>query len=156
ERGYRMTDRTCVQTANLKDIPAPPIREDGALLHSSDRLYDAWMDAYALIEGSGKAKSEPRRQVLESIAPQHRFFWADFGMNTVAKGHGPPGLGLAVLERGWIGVFCMATREDFRRQGIATAILHSMAEWGLTHGADRAYLQVACENTPALAAYEHL
>ena len=39
------------------------------------------------------------------------------------------GTGMGVLERGWLGLFCMATPPDFRRQGGAKAILRSLANW---------------------------
>jgi GNAT superfamily N-acetyltransferase len=65
----------------------------------------------------------------------------------------PVAVGRAVAERGWLGVFGMATRPEARRTGAATAILGALARWGVAAGAERAYLQVEAGNDPALALY---
>ena len=58
-----------------------------------------------------------------------------------------------MVERGWTGVFCMETLQQYRRRGAATAILHALAEWGRGYDADHMYLQVMLNNPGALAAY---
>jgi ribosomal protein S18 acetylase RimI-like enzyme len=63
------------------------------------------------------------------------------------------GVGLAVCERGWSGVFCMATDPAARRRGVARALLRSLAQWSREQGAPCIYLQVECDNAPAAALY---
>lgn len=63
------------------------------------------------------------------------------------------GMGLGVLERGWLGLFTLIVAPDLRGRGIGTALVHGMLEWGARHGAQRAYLQVLCDNAPALRLY---
>lgn len=65
------------------------------------------------------------------------------------------GVGLAVCERDWAGLFCMATDPEVRRRGVARAVLHELARWSLRQRASRLYLQVECENGPAHALYAH-
>jgi ribosomal protein S18 acetylase RimI-like enzyme len=58
-----------------------------------------------------------------------------------------------VADEDWIGLFCMATRPEFRRRGAATAVLRALAGWGRHQGAARAYLQVMDDNLPARSLY---
>ena len=62
-------------------------------------------------------------------------------------------MGLFVADAGWAGVFAMATRPEYRGQGIATAVLGTGARWALKQGATRLYLQVEEDNAPAQALY---
>ncbi|MBB6170397.1 ribosomal protein S18 acetylase RimI-like enzyme [Nocardiopsis mwathae] len=64
------------------------------------------------------------------------------------------GVGAGVVDREWLGVFCMGTRPEYRRGGVATAILRSLLTWGRGHGARSAWLQVEEENTAARKLYE--
>jgi GNAT superfamily N-acetyltransferase len=66
------------------------------------------------------------------------------------------GLGLAVTEDGWTGIYCMATHADHRRKGVATAVLAAAVRWSLDCGAPQLYLQVEEDNLPARALYEGL
>ena len=63
-------------------------------------------------------------------------------------------LGFAVADRGWTGIFGMGTRPEARRQGAATAVLHTLAQWAVDEGAPRLYLQVEEDNTAARTLYE--
>jgi GNAT superfamily N-acetyltransferase len=62
-------------------------------------------------------------------------------------------MGLFVTDAGWAGVFAMATRPEYRGQGIATAVLGTGARWAQEQGATRLYLQVEDDNPPARALY---
>ncbi|MGH8901131.1 MAG: GNAT family N-acetyltransferase [Egibacteraceae bacterium] len=54
----------------------------------------------------------------------------------------PAGVGLAVVEQGWAGIFSMATRAQARRRGVARGVLHTLANWAAVHRAERISLQV--------------
>jgi predicted GNAT family acetyltransferase len=45
---------------------------------------------------------------------------------------------------------------DQRRQGLAAAVMAALWQWGVNAGAARSYLQVAADNSSALALYEKL
>jgi len=65
----------------------------------------------------------------------------------------PAATGLGVCDRGWLGVFAMATLPELRGRGAATGLLDALRSWALSRGATRAYLQVERDNGPALALY---
>jgi GNAT superfamily N-acetyltransferase len=66
------------------------------------------------------------------------------------------GVGMVVVERGWAGVFCMATRPADRRRGVATAVLQHAASWAADQGVHQLYLQVEEDNVPAVRLYSRL
>jgi GNAT superfamily N-acetyltransferase len=66
----------------------------------------------------------------------------------------PAAIGFGVLERGWVGIFGMATRSVMRRRGAARAALRALARWASDAHATDLYLQVETDNEPARALYE--
>ncbi|MCA1982867.1 GNAT family N-acetyltransferase [Nocardioides nematodiphilus] len=64
--------------------------------------------------------------------------------------------GSAVLDRDWLCLHGLAVDPDHRRQGLATAVLGELVEWGAERGARTAWLHVETDNAPALALYERL
>ena len=63
---------------------------------------------------------------------------------------------MAVTERGWTGIFSIATLPEQRRQGIATQIMYHLATWSLANDAPNLYLQVIKENEKAVGLYTKL
>lgn len=72
---------------------------------------------------------------------------------TVLAGGEPVGIGRAVADEGWTGVFTMATAPWARRRGVARLVLTAIADWADAHGAPRLYLQVERSNAPAHRLY---
>ncbi len=64
--------------------------------------------------------------------------------------------GLAVAERGKVGLFDIVTTPAARRQGAGRRLVQSLLAWGVAAGCDEAYLQVVATNAPALALYREL
>jgi ribosomal protein S18 acetylase RimI-like enzyme len=60
---------------------------------------------------------------------------------------------LATCERGWAGIFCLATAAHARRRGVARAVIHALTGWATERGARRIYLLVERDNAPARALY---
>jgi len=60
------------------------------------------------------------------------------------------------VDAGWVGVTAVEVAPDRRRQGLGTAVMRAMLAWAAEHAATSAYLQVAEENTAALALYDAL
>ncbi|MGH3823340.1 MAG: GNAT family N-acetyltransferase [Pseudonocardiaceae bacterium] len=69
-------------------------------------------------------------------------------------GNGIVAVGRVVADDGWAGVFGMATLPHVRGKGAARSVLAALADWVGAHEADRMYLQVECDNIPALRLYE--
>ncbi len=65
----------------------------------------------------------------------------------------PAGIGRAVAEDGWTGVFAMATSPWARRRGVARLVLATLAGWAEEHSSPRLYLQVAESNAAARRLY---
>lgn len=142
-RGYATTPATNVQVA-----PIEPARAAAAgRARVASELDDAWLAAY--VEGEGEtspAKIAARREMLLRIGPAAGFAAIEQGGELAA-------VALGVVERGWLGVFNVATRPAHRRRGLSRALLGDLAAWGAAQGAARAYLQVYSINGPALSLY---
>jgi GNAT superfamily N-acetyltransferase len=73
---------------------------------------------------------------------------------TVLASDEPVGIGRAVADGGWTGVFNMATTPRARRRGVARVVLSTIAGWADAHGAPWLYLQVERSNDAARRLYE--
>ena len=60
---------------------------------------------------------------------------------------------MGVLAHGALGLFGIATAEEYRNKGHASKILASLLNWGRSRGARYAYLQVEESNHAALSLY---
>ena len=146
-RGYTTHSRTCVQTATLTDV----ISRTGATtqVHIADTPSDAWFDAYSDVSGADARSVDLREGIVQRIEAPMVF--ADLSLDGQVAA-----VGMGVLERGWLGIFNMATHTTFRRRGAATAILGALASWAAQQGATHTYLQVMESNVPARTLYEGL
>jgi GNAT superfamily N-acetyltransferase len=140
-RGWSTTGRTDVLIAATDGVLARAPRGAVAVAPRADAK---WIAAWAACEGRADA-DEHARQVLARIEPPTAF----------ALAPGGAGVGLAVCERGWVGLFCVATTPEARRRGVASAVLHALACWAVGQGARGIYLQVERDNAPAHALYAH-
>src|SRR5258708_37324392 len=65
-------------------------------------------------------------------------------------------VGLAVAERGYVGLFDIVTAGAYRNRGLGTQLLLHLMQWGKANYAHSAYLQVMRNNSPALNLYAKL
>jgi N-acetylglutamate synthase len=145
-RGYRAFNHASVQVLEFSDHDGPV---DSALTRASDRPEDAWLQSVAAFRSIDARHVPTLRAILRAIALPARYV-------TVTEGHDIVACGLAVLERPWVGLFDIVTREDLRRRGRGTRLVHALLDWARREGATGAYLPVAKENAPALRLYERL
>ena len=73
----------------------------------------------------------------------------------------PPPAPLAAVARGavvdgWLCVTAVTVDERHRRRGLATAVMATLGAWARDRGAHSCLLQVAGDNSPALALYARL
>jgi RimJ/RimL family protein N-acetyltransferase len=149
ERGYRQEARTCVQTAALATVLQHTSNSLAASVAVTAAFDAAWFDTYCQAEQATASTAEERRSIMGRISPPT-------GYALLSIDEQPAAIGLGVAERGWMGMFCMATQPAFRRRGAATAVLYALAQWGQQQQATQIYLQVMEQNAPARAAYERV
>jgi GNAT superfamily N-acetyltransferase len=149
QRGYTTSGHTYLQITTLSNLlsrtgyaPAYPITLTPA-------FNSAWYAAYCQAEQVEPAATPWRQKILQHIGPATAFVLA------FIKGE-PAGVGLGVLERGWLGLFSLTTLPEFRRQGVAGALLQALAKWGQRMPAKGVYLQVMTDNQPAQTLYARL
>lgn len=146
ERGYRQSAPTLVQTASLATL----MDQANAHVQVAEQFDERWLAAY--VEGEGErdpGKIAVRRLMLQRIGPPAGFASLEVEGQLAA-------VALGVVERGWLGVFSVATRPVYRGRGLARTVLSELASWARGHGAEQAYLQVFSLNEPALRLYARL
>jgi ribosomal protein S18 acetylase RimI-like enzyme len=145
-RGYTDTTPTLVQIAPLDALLAPAPYP----AQVTEQFDEAWLAAYVAGEGErNPAKIAARRRMLQLVGPPAGFATATLNGELAAVAFG-------VAERGWLGVFSVATRPELRGRGLAGAALGALATWAARQGVTQAYLQVMSVNAPALRLYERL
>jgi len=90
------------------------------------------------------------RSILDAIAHP-----VGYALQHDTQGHAV-GFGLAVLERGAVGLYDLAVAPEHRGSGRGRALVQALLHWGAEAGATSAYLQVRAQNTPALRLYESM
>ncbi len=144
-RGYLEEGHTSVEVADLVDVK-PPDPADVELL---TRPSNEWVAAYCFLNRAARRHFVTMSQVLERISAPACFLSIRRDGETAA-------MGMAVVERGYVGLFDLVTRESLRNQGIGRqTVLHLLA-WGRRQGARFAYLQVDHQNQPARHLYDRI
>lgn len=143
ERGYMRLDESIVMVAPIEDIAAPPSVEI-AVAPSV-----AWLDGLAAANAIPAILRDAHHRIVRSI--RHPAAFA-----TVHDRGAPAGYGLAVCERGMIGLFDIVISPAARGKGLGKAIVQALMGWGGRRGAASAYLQVTAANARARSLYEGL
>ncbi|HEX6387002.1 MAG TPA: GNAT family N-acetyltransferase [Anaerolineae bacterium] len=153
KRGYTVDATTHVQTAELATVLHAIHRKPTTAIRLSSAPTPSWLDAQRQLAELNERKAAVRQGILQRIGHDTKaipiFVLAE--LNGEAAG-----IGLGVYEGGWLGIFNMVTHLRYRRQGVATAVLFGLAQWGQERGAERLYLQVMDNNTPAKRLYQEL
>lgn len=121
-------------------------KPDGSTLISTTPTH-AWLEGFAT------ANSVPtHHRALHNSMLDHIAYPAAFALQHDAKGQ-PVGFGLAVLERGAVGLYDLAVAPEHRGSGRGRALVQALLHWGAEAGATSAYLQVRAQNAPAIGLY---
>ena len=110
-------------------------------------ITEDWFQTYTGVSGYSPASLPIRRGIFNRIGPATNYV-------LLVEGGNPVSAGLGVVERGWIGIFCVVTVPEFRRIGFASGVMHALADWGMSRGVENIYLQVMEDNPPALRLYQ--
>ena len=110
----------------------------------------------AWLEGFAAANSVPtHHRALHNSMLDHIAHPAAFALQHDAQGQ-PVGFGLAVLERGAVGLYDLAVAPEHRGGGRGRALVTALLHWAAEAGAASAYLQVRAQNAAALGLYQSM
>jgi ribosomal protein S18 acetylase RimI-like enzyme len=149
-QGYRAEAHSMVQTARAQTVVDTARIVPGLHVVVSAALEEAWLEAYITLDGAEESKKETYRAIFSAIGPPvcfARVLTEDARASAVALG---------VTERGWTGLFGIATHPEFRGRGIATHLVRVLSQWSLLSGAPNLYVQVMQTNAGAIRTYERL
>ena len=126
--------------------PAPTPLPAGVTARLETRLTDAWLAPAMVAYGHGEKGAQALRRTLPLIVPPHVYA-------TLSLEGRPLAFGLAVAERGMVGLYDLVVAPAARRLGLGRALTQTLWRWGVEQGAPAAYLQVRVANPTARALY---
>lgn len=144
-RGYRTDSITSVQTLYLYNGQFK-VKNDASLT-STDT--DEWHTAFACMNNVSAARRATHERILRAILPDKCY------ASIIVDGR-IIGCGLGVFQAGYLGIFDIIIDADHCGQGYGTQLMTALLAWGQERGANKAYLQVMCNNEPALRLYKKL
>lgn len=143
-RGFAEVEPTLALVAELGPIGPPD--SDLVVASSADAR---WIAAACGAYGGEKADDSGLRGIVSRIAPPAAFA-------TLSADGAPAAWGLAVAERGWVGLSNLVVAPAARGRGLGRRLTLGLMAWGASAGARRSYLQVRDVNAPAVALYRSL
>lgn len=144
--GYRHFDASFVLQRPLTGGVGTP---DGGTLVSTTPT-PAWLEGFAAANSV-----PPHHRALHHSMLNHIAHPAAFALQHDAQGRAV-GFGLAVLERGMVGLYDLAVAPEHRGGGRGRALVQALLHWGGEAGATSAYLQVRAQNAVAMRLYESM
>ncbi|MDM0075206.1 GNAT family N-acetyltransferase [Variovorax sp. J2P1-59] len=143
DAGYAFFDPTQVARASLAAAARHPS------VSISTAATSAWLEGITAALGVTSLQDELHRAILRSIALPAAFA-------TLHEQGEAIGFGLAVLERGAVGLYDIVVDPARRRRGHGRALTRALMDWGRETGASSAYLQVREQNEAARRLYAEL
>jgi ribosomal protein S18 acetylase RimI-like enzyme len=147
--GYEIIDETFVMTSNIKEISK--IKENGNLnFFIEQELSDKWLTALGNLNNYGQATIDGQEQIIERIPFRTKAFcYGELDNQIVA-------VGLAIIEREYLGIYDLVVHLNYRRRGIAQSLIVKMLQWGKENSANHVYLTVQGDNFAAIALYSKI
>ncbi len=153
-RGYVVSDPSLFLTADaaevsreLSDAATQTVAAvgDSVSVEIGDELTEVWLTAY------GGYRSGDREEIhaVMTGSPAQRFATARADGTVV-------GVGRLGVSGDWAGIAAMWVDPEYRRRGLARAMMRELASAAPDLGASRLHLQVWAHNAPALALYERI
>jgi ribosomal protein S18 acetylase RimI-like enzyme len=144
--GFKEELRVIVQVASIPSLDAVKHAHEAEVTATPRQ---DWFATYGEAEGYDQRSLAVRRDIMSRVSLPKAYAAALVEGSTV-------GVGFGVLDRGWLGIFAIATVERHRRRSVATAVTSALAGWALSKGVRQAYLQVSQDNEPAKRLYARL
>jgi ribosomal protein S18 acetylase RimI-like enzyme len=151
--GYRYVDPTLVMTLALTAAAASTraielARLDDEVVIEPSASAD-WREGFARANAVAPVSRPVHDRMLASIALPAAFA-------TLTRDRVPIAYGLAVAERGKVGLFDIVVTPAARGRGAGQKLIAALLGWGQGQGAAQAYLQVTASNTAAIGLYRKL
>lgn len=108
-----------------------------------------WLAGAAVANGVPDSQRAAHDALIELIPAPKAFA-------TLVVDGAPAGFGLAVVDRGIVGLFALVIDPAHRGRGLGRILTRALLGWGRRAGAGTGYLQVFEGNGPALALYASL
>jgi GNAT superfamily N-acetyltransferase len=143
-RGYARERQSQVWAADVHEVlQLTPHASNRGIVVRSEEPNPGWLSC-AVDESIGKAIL--REQICRRIPKPKTFLGMEVNGKLAARGQG-------VCHAGLSWIYCMATEPDFRKQGLASHLIHQIARWADFQGSRRLFLQVMNENGDAMRLY---
>jgi N-acetylglutamate synthase len=142
-RGWSDEDPSLAMVAN------DPVGATDTSVRFESKPTEAWIAGAMAAYGHGEKGARALRRLLPLIA------WP-VAYATLAEAGEPLAFGLAVAERGMVGLHDIVVAPAARGRGLGRRLVAALHDWGQKEGADRAYLFVREQNQPAQALYRAL
>ncbi|WP_205018661.1 GNAT family N-acetyltransferase [Streptomyces sp. HB132] len=143
EHGWRREVSAEVRIAAL--APVGDLDPDVSVVRTGRETDDAWLSRY-------QRSADPGPHVLKVLASGPSVWFAS------VPGDGPAGtpaaIGRCVVDGRWAGFMAVEVGPEYRRRGLATAVMTALARRALEEGASAAWLQVEADNEGARALYD--
>jgi ribosomal protein S18 acetylase RimI-like enzyme len=109
----------------------------------------AWIEGAAAAQAGERANADLLGRIVRRI--RHPAAFA-----TLVLDGDPAAWGLAVTERGFVGLYDIVVAPNLRGLGLGRRLVSSLMAWGRENGAELAYLQMRETNETAAALYRSL
>ncbi|MCR0983908.1 GNAT family N-acetyltransferase [Roseomonas populi] len=140
ERGYSEAEGALVMTGHVTPTDDPAARW-------CDEPDAEWLSVLATVEYQGASRRAEKEEAVPLMARPAAWLVLRVDGMAAACGH-------AVADGGLCGLFDLAVRPEFQRQGLGRRLLGALAGWGAGQGAGLCWLQVAPGNAAARRVYE--
>ena len=142
-RGWRRFDETQVMALSLKEAELA-----GAVDQVPLQDVGRWIDQSVAMESFSGSVKPGLSELIGHVEGEVGLFLSE-------DGNGNP-LAAAMAGRfgDLVGLFEIVSNPDLRGLGFGRRVLRNALLWGRERGAKQAWLQVVCENSPAISLYE--
>lgn len=141
-------ERAMTATGSASELGGPAADPDIDVV-VTEGVDEEWAERYGSLLGEDevwRARTEAYGRMLGGLGP------AVLG-GALTIGDDLAGVGFAVLERGWAGIYGMGTAPAWRQKGVARALLGGLAVEARHRHGTHLYLQVEVDNPDAQALY---
>jgi ribosomal protein S18 acetylase RimI-like enzyme len=147
--GYESIDETLVMTSSMNEIAKI---EENKNLNSfiEHELSDKWLTALGNLSNYSHAAIDGQEQIIKRIPFKTKAFCYGALANQIVA------VGLAIIERGYLGIYDLVVNPNNRRQGIAQSLIAEMLQWGKGNSAKHVYLTAQGDNFGAIALYNRI